>query len=181
MVSSDLTNFNKMNHYEENIFYYGSDNDAVTDVTKHISKGCLNKLDVIFLSTKDSPYLRLNNLLLNEKGWIARGYYNKWDNYTFVKINLFYLFQTTETLTHEIGHAVWKEMPKSLKNEWNYISRNSLTYPSVYSKTKITEDFAESFAFWYLNDTIDLSKERIEFMARIVDKECNLKTLVKII
>ena len=56
-----------------------------------------------------------------------------------------------KTAYHEIGHYIWHEiLNKSIRDEW--LNTTFDCYPTNYSKESPTENFADSYAFWYKDE-----------------------------
>ncbi|MBN1921594.1 MAG: hypothetical protein JW892_10135 [Anaerolineae bacterium] len=73
------------------------------------------------------------------------------------------------TISHEVGHNVHNNvMSAEMRDAWKEISQASADdeYVSDYAKTKVQEDFAETYAFYMLDPEAlnEISPEKYEFM-----------------
>jgi hypothetical protein len=73
------------------------------------------------------------------------------------------------TISHEVGHNVHNNVISAeTRDAWKEISQNSADdeYVSNYAKTKVEEDFAETYAVYMLDPEAlnEISPEKYEFM-----------------
>jgi hypothetical protein len=57
----------------------------------------------------------------------------------------------TETLLHEVGESVWKQLPASKRAEWRKLATAHDDFLSELNGS-VSEKFAVSFSFKWLND-----------------------------
>lgn len=80
--------------------------------------------------------------------------------------------QMEYTITHEVGHNVYHNLPTDQQQQWDTISANSRAdeYVTDYAKTNQYEDFSESYAHYVTSPELlaEVSQAKYNFMGNEV-------------
>ena len=74
--------------------------------------------------------------------------------------------QLDTSIYHEIGHCVWDKINESIRDDYTMVYETSRCSPTVYGKTNVKEDFAESFECYFTGRCAELSQQRIELIKK---------------
>jgi hypothetical protein len=115
--------------------------------TYEMLNNCFDKKPDLFIPELEEYYYNITN------DTAAGRYYIQADNI------ILYTGRSDTTILHEIGHRVWfTKLNESQKEEWTAIHNSNNNTVSNYALKDETEDFAETFEWWYaakgINDTL---------------------------